>query len=121
MIKALLVAVLIFILWQFIASAMEYFFKEIMVSGSAFSLRSGFFMREETNSPYRFITNVSERQGIIDRILGVSTFVVELISDETANPQSDRITLTEMDKEFGDVLQGILLDHANMQKMKVTS
>lgn len=111
---------ILFIAFQFVVAWIDYMYRELMISDSALYLRSGFLMRTETSSPYRFIVNVSEKQGIIDRMLGVSGFVVELVPDEKDNEHSDHIVLHDMDAEMGDALQDILLDHANMQKMKMT-
>ncbi len=94
-----------------------------MLSDNALYIRTGIVERNETSVPLRHIQNIVQRQGIVDRMLGVCSCIIEIQDDEvsttgTAHISGD-VVLRDVDMNLVVPLRESILTRANTQRMVV--
>ena len=70
-------------------------------------LKTGVLSRSEKHVPYKSIQNITESQGILDRMFGLSDVTIE---NATSGSMQNGISLVWQQKTNADELTGILND-----------
>lgn len=112
-------------LFQALVAWLQYQNTTFMLSDNALYIRTGILERSETSIPLRHVQNIVQRQGVMDRMLGVCTCVIEIQDDEvsttgTAQASGD-VLLGDVDMELVVPLRESILSRANTQRMVVVN
>lgn len=106
---------------QALTAWLKYKNTAFMLSDNALYIRTGILERNETSIPLRHIQNIVQRQGIIDRMLGVCSCIIEIQDDEVSTTGAPHTTgdvmLADVDMNLVLPLREAILMRANTQRM----
>lgn len=104
---------------------LQYKSTSFMLSDNALYIRTGILERNETSIPLRHIHNIVQRQGVVDRMLGVCSCVIEIQDDEVSTTGTAQVSgdvlLGDVDMELVIPLREAILSRANTQRMVVVN